>query len=81
MDSTYKFADKPAMGLKDVTPGAADLTNGVCRGLLVTIAGNLEITTSDGSTPTAFPVVVGQTINVQVLKVTAGTTATVKAIY
>lgn len=71
----------PSAGLHDVTPADADLPAGPCRSLLVTVAGNLAIKCSDGSEPTAFPVVAGQTIPTSVIRVKAATTATVKAFY
>lgn len=71
----------PAAGLHDVTPANADLPGGPCRSLLVTAAGNLAIKCVDGSEPTAFPVVAGQTIPVGVIQVKTGTTAIVKAFY
>ncbi len=78
---TMPVTSSPASGLVDVTPGAADLPGGACRSLLVTVDGMLDITCADGSTPAAFPVVAGQIIPVSVIKVEAGTTATVKAFY
>ena len=78
---TMPVNSAPAAGMVDVAPGAADLPGGACRGLLVTVDGNLDITCSDGSVPSVFPVVAGQIIPISVIKVKAGTTATVKAFY
>ncbi len=66
-----------------ITPGATDLTDGVCKGLFVAAAGNVTFVpvgndNADTITVTAAPV--GLVIPFRVRRVTAAT-ATVVAIY
>lgn len=88
MAGKYKKASSsrgaPFSSLKDVSPSnTVDLPDGVAKGLLVTVDGDLVIIAEDDTLPvTAFPVVAGQVLNVRVKRVKlTGTTATVKAGY
>lgn len=69
----------PGDDLRDVTPSDTTVVN--AKALLVTVPGDLTITTYGGGAPTAFPVVAGQIIPVRVRLVKAATTATVKAFF
>lgn len=65
----------PAQNIAPVTKGAAELTNGVCRSLLVGTAGSANITTPDGTDLDAVPLQQGYN-PIMVSKVRAGGTAT-----
>lgn len=75
----------PINDIKTVTPSdAADLPNGACRALIVTVAGNVVLDTALGTTVTiAFPATacgVVQYIRAKRIRAT-GTTAAVLACY
>lgn len=74
-------AISPAQGMADVTPSASALPGGTADSLYVVTSGDLAITCKNGSSPTAFAVVAGQYILVQVTHVLVATTAVVKALY
>lgn len=57
-----------------VTPGNTDLPNGVCRVLLVGVAGLADLMQADGTVRVGVPLVVGYN-PIQVRQVRAGATA------
>jgi len=69
--------------MKAVTPNdTTALTNGVARGLFVSVAGNLAFITPEGDTVTLTTVAINTRIDCEVSIVkSTGTTATVLAIY
>lgn len=76
-------ARDPAQDAKPVTPNNdADLPDGPCLGLLVTVTGNISLVTLQGTT-IALPSVPAYTeIRIQTARVrSTGTTATVLALY
>jgi len=75
-------SSSPYDDLKAVTPSdSADLPDGTCRGLFVSVAGNISFVTSKGTSQSAIPVDAGF-FPVSIKRVLAtGTTATVLAGY
>jgi hypothetical protein len=71
----------PARNVLAVTPGASPLTNGPCKALFITSAGDLAFTARGGANSGTFAVTAGQVIPVQVTHVLAATTAGVLALY
>lgn len=64
----------PATKYVPVTPGAEDLPDGVCRGLLVGSAGTCNLTEPDGTDRDDVPLIAGYN-PLAALKVRAGGTA------
>jgi hypothetical protein len=72
----------PAENVAPVTPDSGnDLPGGVCSGLLVTVAGNLEFVAKGGGGSGVYAVTAGQIVPVKIKRVKATTTATVLALY
>jgi len=73
----------PARRVRAVTPNdAADLPDGPCRSLFVTVAGNVAIIAKDDSAAVTIAVGAGQVLPVEVRRVNAtNTTATAIALY
>jgi len=73
----------PGRSVVAVSPSdSADLPDGECRALYVTVAGNVVFIAADDSASVTWPVTAGQIIPVCVKRVLAtNTTATVHAIY
>lgn len=83
MRTASRRTQEVAQTMKAVTPNdSTPLTNGVARGLFVTVAGNLAFITPEGDTVTLTTVAINSRIDCQVSIVkSTGTTATVLAIY
>lgn len=83
MRSPSRLGQNVAKTMKAVTPNdATPLTNGVARGLFVSVAGNLAFITPEGDTVTLTTVAINSRIDCEVAIVkSTGTTATVLAIY
>ena len=83
MRSPRRVGQEIARTMKAVTPNdVTALTNGVARGLFVSVAGNLAFITPEGDTVTLTTVAINTRIDCEVSIVkSTGTTATVLAIY
>lgn len=83
MRSPSRLGQNVAKTMKAVTPNdTTPLTNGVARGLFVSVAGNLAFITPEGDTVTLTTVAINSRIDCEVAIVkSTGTTATVLAIY
>lgn len=80
-DNRQNALADPAHGLVQVTKADSDLTNGVCRGLLVGVAGTANLKDAAGNTVTDVPLQQGYN-PICVLQVrTGGTASDIWALY